>query len=206
MTPTENETLTKQEFLYLQTIDKQNVLLEHLKQQNESNKGQAEKLRMELESIKSEHHTLIDEKKTLIAHHKEEKSKLDAEIKSLKAEVEEEKGSADDLQAKCQEYCDASEHACELLEIENRKFRMEAVSLRRRLTTPQDKLFLNMCKGDLVLAELGKHKNVFTHDELLENDFPPELLDGDKPFEGITSSNHILIKNPKTNNYELTQI
>ena len=182
---TDQETLSKKEYEFLNAIDKQNALIEKLKT------------------------ALDNEKKTLEAF-KTEKSCLSNDCLTLKAEIETLKKQLEEEITEAQHYIDEVEKINETfteineeLKQNNLESEKTIAELKQNGLSEKDLLFFRACKADIVLKKLMEEgKKQIKVDELKTAKFPMELLGIDDA--GVETSNYIL-KNIDTTIYKLTQ-
>lgn len=224
--------LSKQEYTYLQTIDKQNLLIEKLKHERESQnaalvnsqadnealkselgttKSELEKLMGELagrkteaEKMSSEIDTIKEMKKNIEAAYLELDDKSAEEIKALREQLATARNRTQEALTKSQEYVDAAEVLQKKLTDENRTLKNQNFVLRKNQLPETEMEFWRMCKFDTLAEELIRHGKYFTHDELSQIEFLKPTIES-VGFEQLTTSNYQLNK-MKNGQYELTSI
>jgi len=216
MNDTQAQVLTKQEWEYLNTIEKQNTLLEKLKQQSESNKTSLEVQKTEIEKLTTEKNKLDAEINTLTKELSELKPAYELMAKELETvkgahelmakELTELKSTHEPLKADLEETTKESQAHVDNIECQNDDLLKQIEDLKEQVLTSEEMLFFQGCKADIILAELFQQKKILNLRDLREKKFPMTLLEpvGNEP-SGVTTTNFRLIRTG-VNAYQLFKI
>jgi len=197
-TPEPHEILSKQEYLYLQTIEKQNILIEHLKKETEALRSANEIPTKALTEIKATVEQMTKELETLKGTHEE-----------VAKELTQIKPAHEQLKADLEETTKESQAHVDNIESQNDDLLKQIEELNKQVLTPEEMLFFYGAKADLIFAELFPQKSILNLRDLREKKFPMVLLesnrDGKEPsVVGVTTTNFRLIRTG-INQYQLFQ-
>lgn len=218
------EPLSKIEFQYEKTIEKQNQLIEKLEHQNSTSKSsndeqkkQINELKAELENALKENAELKAKNQTLTNDLTETTTECQAQVDAVELQNDELEKHNEELTLENQELkaqneafeADLKETTLECqkhvdnIEQQNDQLELEIEVFKSKLLTNEELMFYYVCKADMLLKKAYNNKMDFTLGELEAIGFPTSLLRG-ADNEGIRTTNFSLLKQTN-NNYSLTK-